>query len=110
VNIASPLNGSVVRRTEKIRYEGDAWDAEDGAIADQNCTTSTSGPCLRWYDNGNLIAAGTGKPAFDLAVASNAPVGTHEIKLEATASDGTVRFATVTITIRPKLCTTTAGC
>jgi hypothetical protein len=110
VNIASPLNGSTVRRTETIRYEGDAWDPEDGAIADQNCTTSTSGPCLRWYDNGTLISAGTGKPSFDLAVAANAPVGSHVIKLEATASDGTVRFATVTITIRPKLCTTTAGC
>ena len=110
VNIASPLNGSTVRRTEKIRYEGDAWDPEDGAIADQNCLTSTSGPCLRWYDNGNLIADGTGKPSFDLPVAANAPVGSHVIKLEATASDGTVRSAMVTITIRPKLCTTTAGC
>jgi hypothetical protein len=110
VNIASPLNGSTVRRAETIRYEGDAWDPEDGAIADQNCTTPTSGPCLRWYDNGTLIAAGTGKPSFDLAVASNAPVGSHVIKLEATASDGNVQFATVTITIKPKLCTTTAGC
>jgi hypothetical protein len=109
VNIASPLNSSTVRRTETIRYEGDAWDPEDGAIADQNCAAG-QGPCLRWYDNGNLIAAGTGKPSFDLAVAANAPVGSHVIKLEATASDGTVRSATVTITIRPKLCTTTAGC
>jgi len=103
VNIAAPLNGTRYRRNEQIHFEGSAFDSKDGEIV------ST----LKWYDNGTLIADGTGKTSFDLKVASDAVLGDHVIRLEATDADvpvGNVGFTTVTITIRPAVCPSTSKC
>jgi hypothetical protein len=106
-SITSPFNGAKFRVGDNIHYEGYATDAEDGAIVDANCAPS-SGPCLRWYDNDALISEGTGKTSFDKP--APATTGTHVIKLEATDSDGHATSTTVTISIKPKVCSSSQNC
>jgi hypothetical protein len=98
VNIASPLNGAAYRRGQFVHYEGSATDAQDNAI---------TGGSLKWYDGTTQI--GTGQ-SFDLRLTSTAALGNHTIKLEATDSQGNVRSATVTISVAPAVCASTANC
>jgi hypothetical protein len=103
VNIAAPFNGAKFRIGDRIHYEGYATDQEDGASAALIAS-------LKWYDNDNLIAEGTGNTSFDLQVPSTASVGSHTIKLEATDANDHTSFTTVTIQIRPRVCSSSSGC
>jgi hypothetical protein len=101
VNIASPLNGSKVRRGEFVHYEGGASDASDGAI---------TGAQLEWSDDKlspSIIGTGT---SFDLRLGPNSPLGDHHITLKATDASGNSATKTVTITIGPALCPSTSKC
>jgi hypothetical protein len=100
-NIASPLNGAKVRRGEFVHYEGSATDAEQEAITGAN---------LKWYDDRlSPQQIGTGQ-SFDLRIAANSPLGDHHITLIATDTQGHTNSTTVTISIGPALCASTAKC
>jgi hypothetical protein len=101
VNIAAPYNGAKFRLGDNIHYEGYATDAEDGEIVDS----------LRWFDNGSPIPGSSGKTSFDLKVPSTAALGNHVIRLEASDANAehTV-FTSVTIQIKPRVCSSSSGC
>jgi hypothetical protein len=98
VNIAAPLNGAKFRRGEVVHYAGSATDAEQEAI---------TGSGLQWFDGTTGIGSGQ---SFDLKLDPTAALGPHTIKLEATDAQGHKSSATVTISVGPALCASTANC
>jgi hypothetical protein len=97
-SILSPFNGAKYRVGDNIHFEGYATDAEDGAIV----------ATLKWYDNNVLIPEGTGQTSFDKP--APATTGNHTIKLEATDLDGHTTSTNVTISIKPKVCSSSQNC
>jgi hypothetical protein len=99
VSISAPLNGSLFRIGDTIRFEGNATDAEDG-------TDLT----LEWSDDKSPPVAGGTESSFERKVPSDATLGDHVITFKATDSSPTSSSAQVTIRIAPRICSSTSGC
>ncbi len=94
VTIEEPDDGAVFTDGEMVTFRGSATDPEEGAL---------SGSSLQWRSDEDGVL-GTGRE-----VTSTLSLGTHEVVLRATDSDGESGADTVEVTVEPAAAFTCPG-